>query len=768
MRPPEEKSGWFRVYILLVTLNIAVIVGGAYLGRTIKQNHDQSVQANHRWVERLASYSDLARLAGAVNAPGNDVFDSLRLDQEIQLRDRARTAFDQELAEARAELIGHVQPERAVPLLAWLDEAEAVMARMVSVSDQLFDHLARDEPAQAAARMASMDRAYGDFAEVMAGLNRQVGQIQTHEFGEQIAAMRRLDVLELVIGGLVVAMVVGMTFYGYKIVQKLQVDEEKLERYSASLAEARDAADASNRAKSVFLALVSHEIGTPLTAVLGSADLIAAAKLPEETRATVRALQTSGRHLMAIVQDILDFSRLEAGEFRLEPVDFRVAEVLEQVEWLTAPAAAERGIGLRFDSEIAAGPVLRGDPTRLRQVLLNLVGNAIKFTVEGEVRVETTIRPQGRHGLVLQVAVTDTGIGIRPEEQARLFQPFCQAGHAAGRRDRGGTGLGLAICRRLVEAMGGSIELESRIGEGSRFRFAIPFEAGDRRLVEEQLVFGPASCPPRRILVVDDAAPTRALLAKMLALQGHETVGAADGAQAVQLASEQRFDVVLMDLQMPVMDGFEATRRIRSLPAPGGRVPILGLTAGVVEAQRGRCLEAGMERCLGKPFAWAELFTAIAQVSASAPESAPAAPVSEASLPLFDRFGVHLAVDAHAEDLLQQVIEDAERIWARLAEGPLPAEVQAAEAHKLKGSSGLFGLKRIREAADRLLDASSRGLDSREALDSLARAVAATRTELQLAGLVEPVAEPAPEAAPSPPAGPAAGRAALPQGAPVP
>lgn len=284
VRSHEEKTGWFRVYIVLVTLNIAVIVGGVYLGRTIKSNHAQSVQANHEWVDRLASYADLAKLAGAVNAPGNDVFDTYRLDEEMQLRDRARAAFDAGLADARAELLAHVQPARAEPLLAWLDEADAVMTRMVEASDQLFAHLRQGEPTLAAARMASMDRVYGDFAAAMAGLNHEVGRIQTYEFGEQIAAMQRLDFLELVVGCLLVAMVVGVTFYGYKIVQKLHDDEVKLERYSASLAQARDAADASNRAKSVFLALVSHEIGTPLTAVLGSADLIAAAKLPEETR----------------------------------------------------------------------------------------------------------------------------------------------------------------------------------------------------------------------------------------------------------------------------------------------------------------------------------------------------------------------------------------------------------------------------------------------------------------------------------------------------
>ena len=388
-------------------------------------------------------------------------------------------------------------------------------------------------------------------------------------------------------------------------------------RNVSSLLRVAHAAEATaaqaSQAKSQFLAAMSHEIRTPLTGVLGMADLLAAADLPEKERRYADAIRTSGRHLLSVINDILDFTRIEAGKIELEQVDFSIPEVIESVRSLMAPQAAERGLTLKLDLTSPPDLVVQGDPTRLRQVLLNLVGNALKFTHQGGVIVRTASRPADGNGMVLlRFEVQDTGIGIAPDKQGNLFESFTQADRSTS-RTYGGSGLGLAICKRLVQAMGGTIGVESTPGRGSTFWFEIPFARGDAAAAAKRSTSEPASIRPLRVLVVDDVAVNRELLEEMLARHGHEVLLAEDGAAAVELAARERPDVVLMDVQMPVMDGMEATRRIRRLPPPAGAVPILALTANVMAAERERYLACGMDRCLTKPVVWPDLFATLAE-----------------------------------------------------------------------------------------------------------------------------------------------------------
>src|SRR3954468_10286121 len=327
---------------------------------------------------------------------------------------------------------------------------------------------------------------------------------------------------------------------------------------NAQLVAERERAENATRAMSDFLAVMSHEIRTPMTGVLGMADLLAAAGLPGRERRQVEAIRTSGRHLLHVVDDVLDFSRIEAGGLALERVDFSPAEVLEQVRSLMAPQALERGLGLAFGLDEHSPPVIKGDPTRLRQVLLNLVGNALKFTHAGGVTVRLAGRPAGEGRFVLRFGVEDTGIGVAPEERAGLFDAFTQADRSTARR-YGGSGLGLAISRRLVGAMGGEIGVESAPGAGSLFWFEVPLERGDA-VVAAGRAAEPAAVQPLRVLVVDDVEFNRELLGEMLRRQGHQGGFAAGGGEAGALAARERFDAVLMDVHMPVMDGLEATR----------------------------------------------------------------------------------------------------------------------------------------------------------------------------------------------------------------
>ena len=325
------------------------------------------------------------------------------------------------------------------------------------------------------------------------------------------------------------------------------------------------------------------------------------------------SIRSSGRHLLSIINDILDFSQIEAGRLVLESIDFSVAATLEQVRSLLTPQATERGLELTMSIDQHSPPVVRGDPTRLRQVLLNLVGNALKFTSTGWVRVHVGCGDVG-HRASLRFEIQDTGIGITAEQQAELFQAFAQA-EGSTARTYGGSGLGLAISKRLVEAMGGTIGVESELGRGSTFWFELALEVGDSVVAAERDAEKPASVPSLHILVAEDVPINRDLLQTVLTQQGHEVTMAENGEEAVRQASSTEFDVILMDVQMPVLDGIAAARQIRRLPSPAGKVPIIALTANVMAAEHDRCLEAGMSEVLTKPVAWPSLFAALAALA---------------------------------------------------------------------------------------------------------------------------------------------------------
>ena len=689
-------SNWHFVYIILCTFNILTIAGSVYLNHLVQDNYVRSVNIDQRWVDRLARYADLEQVAASVNAPGNDVFDTRDVDTEMARQDRALAAFEQGLGAARADL-ADVPELQAEPLLASLDAVAAAMRDMVTEANLIFGYFSSAQRDLAAQRMASMDRKHAGVAAELARLGGKVRAIQKQQFLEQIAAAQQLQKLQYLIGGLLVLMVGSVTLYGHKIVQKVQRDEQELERYSVSLAEARDAATAASRAKSDFLAVMSHEIRTPLTAVLGMADLLAADELPSKARDRALSICSSGRHLLAIVNNILDLSRIEAGGLRLDRVDFSVVEAVDQVRSLVALQAAERGLELTVEHDACSSAMVRGDPTRMKQVLLNLVGNAVKFTPRGSVRVRVFYRHEDLGCTRVRFEVHDTGIGIPLDKQAELFVAFSQV-EGSITRVYGGTGLGLAISKRLVEAMGGEIGLESALGQGCRFWFELPLEASDEEAVFERIPSTQAPQSPLRVLIVEDVELNRIVLGEALARHGHQFTFAENGSQAVTAAARERFDAVVMDVHMPVMDGLEATRRIRALHPPAGEVAIVGLTADVMQEERHRYLQAGMDCCLAKPVAWPELFAALAWATARRRQAAASSPAAAAPAPapqLSDRLTVSLVADARSPDLLQRVIDDAEQSCHRLGALPAGSDELLQEMHKLKGTSGLFGLRRI-------------------------------------------------------------------------
>lgn len=380
--------------------------------------------------------------------------------------------------------------------------------------------------------------------------------------------------------------------------------EQRVKVRTVELARAADA-------RSEFLAAMSHEIRTPMTAVLGMIDLLRAEDLTPKQMSFVESVHASGRHLLVIINDILDFSRIESGEIELEHENFSIPAVLESVRSMLNPLAQERGLRLCFNLIESSHAVVKGDATRVKQVLLNLVGNAIKFTAKGGVVVTVSFE-RAEDRLRFRFEVSDSGIGISTQNQHNLFRAFTQADGSTTRKF-GGSGLGLAISKRLVDAMGGEIGARRNPQGGSTFWFEVPLDKGCHVALPESRLAAQCPSEPRRILVAEDIALNRDVISAMLERDGHSVTFAEDGRAALELVQQAPFDLILMDVQMPVMDGFEATREIRKLTVRASDIPIIGLTANVMAAEQQKCLEAGMDIVLMKPIDWERLEGVIAR-----------------------------------------------------------------------------------------------------------------------------------------------------------
>jgi signal transduction histidine kinase/CheY-like chemotaxis protein len=597
---------WFKVYVALAAASLCIACVSIWLGSTLITAHRESVRLHAEWGARQNSLGALSLHAAVAHRAVAGEFGQ-GSEAALETLRGAGEAFDEEVLDCFADL--HLVHDRvlALRLVRGVKKAQEEMRTMVRQGGLLFEAMEATDLGEAGRHLAHFNMAYGEVNSALAPLRPAIRGSIERAFAKQLADSERLERVQYTVALFVCGGVIAAFWYGRRLYESTSAAEREHEQYLLALAERRDAAEAASRAKSEFLANMSHEIRTPMAAMLGYADLLADPEQSNKEREQcIRTIRRSGEHLLSILNEILDLSKIEAGQMSVEVADCSPVQLVEEVYSLMQPRALELGITLRTVHEFPLPRTVSVDPLRLKQILLNLVGNAIKFTPGGEVMLLMSLK-DGE----LSLAVRDTGVGMSPEQVERIFQPFTQVDGSTTRRF-GGTGLGLSISRRLAEMMGARIDVESREGEGSTFTLRLPIGGVDpRRLasdVEEAVV---THCPitpgpvrlSGRVLLAEDGPDNQRLIMTFLRRAGADVVLAETGREAVRLAleawrAEAPFQLVLMDMQMPELDGYAAARLLRARGYDG---PILALTAHAMPGERERCLAAGCEDFLSKP-----------------------------------------------------------------------------------------------------------------------------------------------------------------------
>jgi signal transduction histidine kinase/CheY-like chemotaxis protein len=476
------------------------------------------------------------------------------------------------------------------------------------------------------------------------------------------------------------------------------------------LNEARAKAERANRAKSEFLANMSHEVRTPLAGIIGMIDLVQQTRLTEEQRGFVALAGSAASSLLEIVNDILDISKIESVGVDLIEVPFTLEQALGDTLRTLRLRAESKQIEFQYHDETELDLDLVGDPGRLRQIVLNLVGNAIKFTENGTIVITARVIERAEARAVVLFSVRDSGIGIAPEQHDRVFQPFAQADGSTS-RTYGGTGLGLAICKRLIDAMNGLIWLESEPGKGSEFCFTVPYGLARRFEPVVEVNSVPTATNLQRslrILVVEDHNINRLIANRLLSKHGHDVLEAETAFEALALIEQEQLDLVLMDLQLPGMSGFEAVARLRSMSLPVRDLPVIALTANALSGDREQCLASGMQGYVSKPFKSATLLEEIGKVMAARPSpSLPGKPASRFARVL-DTLENDPALFAEIAALAERIFDDTAVRLAELARAGDFTTI-AAEAHKLQSNWPVYAVdgagplpERLKAAAQKM------------------------------------------------------------------
>ncbi|EHR72653.1 signal transduction histidine kinase [Burkholderiales bacterium JOSHI_001] len=686
----------------------------------------------------------------------------------LRMRDQWQNA-DLSLEEPRKALqlrydifvsrVGLLQSDRAPALLGDTQEFARTLRRLESFIQRADLYLGATPKAQMSPQAAQALRE--DMLALEApihGMLVDASHVVAEQVTERSELVRQHNQVGIGLTACLSLLLLVFAFIAMRQMKLLELRRQSLEAAAERLGEARLEAEAANRAKSTFLANMSHEIRTPFHGLLGMLALLRDSRLDNRQQDFLRTATESADHLLAILDDILDLSKLESGSLTLMPAPHPLRALLAEVESLMRPQAQAKGLALRLDTDPKLPEHATLDATRVRQVLFNLLSNAIKFSDSGSVSLHvrnTETIPGGEP--VLEFEVADTGVGMDEFTMARLFQRFSQ-GHQRPTHPQGGSGLGLEISRNLARLMGGDLIARSTPGVGSVFTFRMPLRI-DRAPQPQPPLVDAASIGPLQVLVAEDHPINRKYLAALLERMGHPSRFVENGLEAYQALQEHRFDLVLMDVHMPVMDGIEATEHIRALPAPASATRIVALTADVFADTRERCLRAGMDEVITKPVSLESLKALLVRhgrgaarpANASAADGASRSPAPEAQddstpvdAPLLDRRVTHDVLEvmssAEAAQLYDSFFTQAEDAARRMREAMRNADTEGLKraAHGVKGAALNLGMAALADLAQRLHNSATDLAAPHLALgvQRFEEAVVATRAVCEAEGLL--------------------------------
>ncbi|MGB1110271.1 MAG: ATP-binding protein [Gammaproteobacteria bacterium] len=685
-------------FVLLLILLLAV-VGYTLVQLDSLADDMERIVRFHNQKEQIATDMQVAGYRRS-DALYNFALTDDPFERDAYFLDYNRAGFDVGLARNALRDMGLGDGEQVI-----MNRQSALIEQVIDGQEKVIDLITADDPEARQVLQDEVLPVQADINQTFAMLRDINSLAATQVLDETHESTRSTLLVAIFLGAACLVLGVGTALLVFRHTSR---QSQQITEHVAELEQARKAADKANRAKSDFLAVMSHEIRTPMNGVLGMVDLMRSTELNDTQSDYLETIASSGEILLTLLNDVLDLSKIEAGHLELEEVDFQLHRLIESVIMLMSGKAHLKGLKIEAEIDPDVPMVLKGDPTRLRQILFNLLSNAVKFTDQGRILVKVGFQPSGRNEYHLRLAVSDTGIGISEEAKEHLFDAFSQADTSIARRF-GGTGLGLAICKRLVGAMGGNIKLTSHTGEGSEFYFDVPFEVGDPEALKHVAAERPFSPKGQihgglHVLLVDDDEVNQRVGASMLEHLGHTANIAGDGEHALDAISKGQFDVVLMDMQMPGMDGLETTRRIRALNDPSrSQVPIIALTASISSDLHTECAEAGMNGVLSKPIKRELLFQELSQFEAQSPRTrlSDSRSIDEIIADNIDQTSLEKMRqsigDQAVQELVQifetsshQVLDELSRAWEK---GDYSS--MAIKAHRLRGSSLSLGLSAL-------------------------------------------------------------------------